>query len=661
MRLPLCTSALVWALGSSLSAATLSYQILGDEHGSWPRVMESIGLHAAPVGPSDVIIATRGTNLRGAEWQSRVEKGALLVLEGESAAAVHFGFKAGKATVPVRSVEDLRAPSIEMIWEKKLDVPVFALPPEAKVFTRERSHGAPLLAGFRRGKGAVLWAAVAPGSQGFERFPYLPQALAELGLDPPFRSARLWAFFDSSYRVRADVDYLAPKWRAAGIAALHVAAWHYWEADPARDAYLRKLIDACHRNAIQVYAWLELPHVSERFWAEHPEWREKTAIGQDAHLDWRRLMNLRNRAAFEATRTGVQQLLARFDWDGVNLAELYFESLEGMSNPARFTPMNADIRREFAAKHGFDPIDVFAAKPDIGKVKTFLDYRADLARRQQEEWLQALDVMRRERPHLDVVLTHVDDRFDTRMRESIGADASKVLPLLAKHDFTFLIEDPATIWNLGPSRYPQIATRYAELTPRRERLAIDINVVERYQNVYPTKQQTGVELLQLVREASHAFERVALYFENSLLPQDLPFLVSAAAVVDTVERSGAKLVVSSRHGVGLPWQGAALVDGLPWPVHGNGVVWIPAGMHTVEPAAKDTALQLVDFNGALQSARATSKGLEFAYRSEARALARFSGPVRRMLLDGAPFEPAPASVATGTWMLPRGQHLVVIE
>ena len=59
-----------------------------------------------------------------------------------------------------------------------------------------------------------------------------------------------------------------------------------------QDAYLRRLIEACHRQGIAVYAWLELPHVSERFWPDHPEWREQTAIGQDAQLDWRKLMNL---------------------------------------------------------------------------------------------------------------------------------------------------------------------------------------------------------------------------------------------------------------------------------------------------------------------------------------------------------------------------------
>ncbi len=98
-----------------------------------------------------------------------------------------------------------------------------------------------------------------------------------------------------------------------------------------------------------------------------------------------------------------------------------------------------------------------------------------------------MEAIRKSKPHLDLALTHVDDRFDSTMREKIGADASRVLPMLAQHDLTFLIEDPATIWNLGPQRYPQIAARYNALTKSQEKLAIDINIVERYQDVYPNQ------------------------------------------------------------------------------------------------------------------------------------------------------------------------------
>src|SRR6202034_800064 len=131
-----------------------------------------------------------------------------------------------------------------------------------------------------------------------------------------------------------------------------------------------------------------------------------------------------------------------------------------------------------------------------------LEFRAELAGRQQAEWMGEIEAIRKTKPQLDLALTHVDDRFDTSMREKIGADVTRVLPLLAQHDFTFLIEDPATVWNLGPQRYPQIAARYQPLTSHSNRLAIDINIVERYQDVYPTKQQTGTELFQLVHVAA---------------------------------------------------------------------------------------------------------------------------------------------------------------
>jgi hypothetical protein len=156
----------------------------------------------------------------------------------------------------------------------------------------------------------------------------------------------------------------------------------------------------------------------------------------------------------------------------------------------------------------------------------------------QKDWLDQLEQSRRTKPYLDIVLTHIDDRFDTSIRDALGADAARVLPLLDSHNFTFLIEDPATIWNLGPQRYPAIAERYRPLTPRTNKLAIDINIVERYQNVYPTKQQTGTELFQLVHAASSSFPRVALYFETSLLPPDLKLLPSAAAIVTRYEHLG---------------------------------------------------------------------------------------------------------------------------
>jgi hypothetical protein len=453
------------------------------------------------------------------------------------------------------------------------------------------------------------------------------------------------------------LDYFARRWRKAGIGALHVAAWHFYEPDGEGDAYLKKLIEACHREGILVYAWLELPHVSDQFWKDHPDWREKTATRQDAALDWRKLMNLANRDCFEAVAEGVRRLLERFDWDGVNLAELYFESLEGISNPSRFTPMNDDVRKLFRAERGFDPIELFGGRKDSASERAFLGFRRDLAARMEEEWLGVLESARRRKPDLDLVLTHVDDRFDKSMPDAIGADASRALALLENHSFTLLIEDPATVWHLGGQRYRAIAENYEALTSHREKLAIDLNIVDRYQNVYPTKQQTGTELFQLVHQAAANFEHVALYFENSLLAPDWKLLPAAAAVVTRIETVGRKTVVESERSVGVHWRGPAKVDGQIWPAADDETVWLPAGAHSIEPASSQSGPRLLYLSAELRAARSVdAKAIEFSYRGAAKAIALLDRRVRKIQIDGANAK----ELMTGdvSVLLPRGQHVV---
>jgi hypothetical protein len=330
--------------------------------------------------------------------------------------------------------------------------------------------------------------------------------------------------------------------------------------------------------------------------------------------------------------------------------------------------MNEDVRREFQALAGFDPLELFQAgsprhfEKNAAGMRQFLDFRAQLARRMQEEWIEEIERARRRKPHLDLVLTHVDDRFDTRMRDLIGADAAALLPLLDRHNFTFLIEDPATVWHLGPKRYPEIATRYEPLTPHAEKLAIDINIVERYQDVYPTRQQTGIELYQQLHLASKAFARVALYAEHSILRADLPLLPSAASAVGRVARVEDKLAVESRFGVGVPWRGPAKVDGRLWPAACDEAVWLPGGAHAIQPAQEAPPLRLLDLNAELKTAAVTEHGIEFAYESASRAMAVLDTLPGRVEIDGEVADVRTVE-AGGRYvlLLPRGQHVVGVE
>jgi hypothetical protein len=649
MRLPnRFLTLLLWP--GLLAAHQAGYRVLGSDPGPWPQILSSIGL--LPSSDSAIVVA-RGGALADPSWQTKIEDGLFLIVEGDSALAASFGFRSSEKFVSITSMIDTHQPKLPLILREPLTLREHTLPPEARIFTRDRWSTSPVVAGRRLGKGAILWVAANPGEQGYERLPYLLHALTDLGFEPPFQSRRTWAFFDYSYRTRVDLDYFAVKWRTAGVSALHVASWHFYEPDPERDRYLQQLIQACHREGISVYAWLELPHVSERFWNDHPEWREKTAVLQDAALDWRKLMNLSDPNCFRAVSSGISALIDRFDWDGVNLAELYFESLEGTANPARFTPMNTTIRSAFQKQIGFDPIEIWSTRKDPASLRSFLDYRAGLAQRMQEDWLTEIEKGRANHPDLDIILTHVDDRMDTGMKDAIGADSGRVLPLLDTHTFTFLIEDPATVWNMGPRRYPEIAKRY----PRSNKLAIDINVVERYQDVYPTKQQSGTELFQLVHLASVAFPRVALYFENSILGSDLNLLPAASAVVTKFEPDGTTVHLDSPRGFSLQWEGGASLDGRPWNAGSGRTLLVPAGAHTLRALAPTDSPHLIDFNGDINSAEFYRHQISLEYSSSARALGRLDCDVAELTVDG---KATPINTIGSTLMLPSGNHRAVI-
>ena len=635
MRRLLATALLCTGFASAERRPDFLVQTPGPER--WQALLGSLGLKAtAAEAPYRIVI-------------------------GDSAEARSAGFEPTAETVRVASVVDRRDPELAIYWQEPLELPVYRLPEGAKVFAHEKRTEAPLMAGLEREQGGLLWLAAPPGESGYDRFPYIVQALVDLGLRPPFRGSRLWVFFDASYRLRVDPDYLAQRWREAGVSAIHAAAWTFYDPDPQRDEYLRKLIAACHRQAVLVYAWLELPHVSENFWAGHPACREKTAGGQDAQLDWRKLVNLADPECFATVEQGLRRMLSAFEWDGVNLAELYFESLHGPDDPARFTPLNEWVRADARTRLGFDPLDLFdPASPrfwsrDQAAWRAFVDYRAELALELQRRWLEVLaDV----KPQAHLVVTQIEDRFDDRMRDFLGADAAALLPLAEKLDFVLLIEDPATLWDLGPERYPEIARRYEPLTPDPDRIAIDINIVERYQQTYPTRKQTGGELFRLVHTAVNAFPRTALYFEHSIPKPDWELLRSATTTA-TLEELGPPLRVSGNKPFGLAWAGDAAVDGALWPITDGETVWLPAGSHSVAAAAELPPARVTELNGDLLDASVEDGAVRFSYRAEARAIALVDRRPARLEIDGAVEEPQLLE-ARRHWalLLPRGRHEV---
>ncbi len=189
--------------------------------------------------------------------------------------------------------------------------------------------------------------------------------------------------------------------------------------------------------------------------------------------------------------------------------------------------------------------------------------------------------------------------------------------------------------------------------------------MDRYQDVYPTKQQTGAELFELVHMAAAAFPRVTLYFENSILKPDLPLLAAASAVVTsyTQDKVSHRISIDTATDVEVAWPAAgALVDGKPWPSRdeGGNSAGGQGRTRSIRHQKRDR-ISVSDLNATLRSASVDGKRLRFRYLSDSRAIVRFDRKPAAMEVDNAAMVPVclkPDSEASGdcTLLLPRGEH-----
>lgn len=685
---PLPAGAIPWK--SFQSVLLITTGDVNKDTQSFRSVFECVGMTVEALSPDRLSSSLGGEHLvlilprqsAGVLTESQVasirdltRQGMILVTDGQSPLAAGLGihFDNGPAE-QVSGEQNQLFPTVAITWEQPVSMKRFALPAGATIHDTTRPGDTPLFGSFPVGKGRCFFLGVELDpftGDGYTRFPYfLHVLLNQSNLQLPFRSPRLEALFDYGFRTDVDLDYFARKWRQLGISALHVGAWHFY--DRGRDDYLRDLIGACHRNGILVYAWLELPEVSHSFWVKHPEWREKNGLLRDAPALWRENMNLLDQDCFREVVAGVLKLIQDFDWDGVNLCELYYEGPDGPHKPYEFTPMNDLVREDFRRQTGFDPAAFFQPGPGNWENnplwKRFVDYRASLILRLHDQVLGTFESIKAGKPYLDYLVTEIDNFYQPEMKEASGVDMEGLIRLMPKYNFGLVVEDPNRIWHLGPSRYQGIGKIYSGKIADSSRLGIDLNIVSRPTVAYPTAQQTGVEVLQIFHYAAANFHRAVLYVENSVFAQDFPLITRAMANPQKTEVQDGRLTVSAAESllVNIGDTPMVAVDGHPSPFVYSGEVFIPPGHHEIRPSgspANLSKLRVNRLNAKLDSGELTPEGLRFTYSSGTRAIAVLNAKPNSIAVDARPYPASMLEKGYGEYalMLPPGSHQVVLR
>src|ERR1044071_8750923 len=117
---------LILLAGTAL-ASPWTYHVLSEDAGAWPEILGSVGFQAAPAPRAGIHVLRAGAP-GSPQWPSRVESGAVLILEGESAVAEAFGFHKGGENARITSVTDVHRPGLPIVWQTAQDLPRFEIP-----------------------------------------------------------------------------------------------------------------------------------------------------------------------------------------------------------------------------------------------------------------------------------------------------------------------------------------------------------------------------------------------------------------------------------------------------------------------------------------------------------------------------------------------------
>jgi len=617
-----------------------------------------------------------------ASIQSFVKKGGRLVLDGPSPLSQSVGVQSQKRSIKVRTVEEMLYGTHEITWNPSANVPRFAIPKTLAVYARDEASELPLavLGGFQEGRFLYLGARFDPISKlGFTRYPYLVQYLREgFKLDLPAQRKQLELYFDPALAKRQGAeDKLAEQWSKMGVRAIYAAAYQFW---PKWSYDYQHLVDVCHRNGILVYAWFEFPHVSVKFWEEHPQWRAKTATGEDGHVGWRHHMDLDIPECREAVFGFAIDFLKKYDWDGVNIAELNFDTVNGPENPKFYLPMGSTTRSAFLAQYNFDPILLFSSSSPYywqrnrAALKKFETYRTQRVLEWHRDLLERVTPIAKARD-MEVIVTMLDSLHSKTLNRDTGVDSRLILPLMDRYPFMLQVEDPAHFWSESPDRYQKFSETYLKLVKDRRRLMFDINVIPD-RNIEkshsPTQTAMGIELAQTVSAARLASGRVAVYSEGTVPYPDIEALSRVMANDAILEKAGLSWTVDSKDTIILNAPGLwrnYQVDGRIWPGWGESAIVMPAGKHQISPVERRFQLmdksaldiRLLRFSGDMDSLVPTQQGFEFAYDSTQRTIALLNREPHDIQIDGRKTDAQPVAYA-GNWsiQLPSGKHRVEI-
>lgn len=567
-----------------------------------------------------------------------LEQGRLfLITSGYSPLSNALGIEKTSRTIRVSKIRDLVYPGVEIKWTDSPSLAVFEAPGDAAYVYQDFESEEPLMVSASRGKGKFLYSGPLfdpESSQGITRYPhFLKHVFRTLNVFPMLRGKGFEVFFNPGEREEIAVEDLIKFWKRSGVEIIHAASWHVY---PEWNYDYERLIRLAHNNSMLVYAWLEPPLVHEKFWREHPNWREQNALGDVPEGTWRYPMALGDPEARAGALKEWKQILEAYRWNGVTVNRLGFEA-SFPPDPRTMTPFHPSVRKRFEEENNFDPVELFNSdspffwKENSQAWENYIDFRQELSQEYIGDFLEMFEEFRKERNQwMEIILTY---------------DARRMDPGVSFFNIRKFSSQYPVLWQY----IPETENSWINLTPPFDILQLIISPHPQGMGFIPdapTSYPTGTAFYQELKELIRKNQRFIIYSESSLYEVDtqvLPFVLDSDRSLHWGDN---RVYIQSKTGGEVLFSGdeiqKLLIDrNLPGSFHKNRLV-VPAGEHVLKIKFGSrrwlthlkSSTKVIDFSGRLKKIEVKQRGVSVDYEADKGSYLVITDKPLNITLDG---------------------------
>lgn len=214
--------------------------------------------------------------------------------------------------------------------------------------------------------------------------------------------------------------------KSYGFNVVHLVIVNVGDNSPSLSSTISSYVEALRSENLSVVLTI-YPPTDIVAWETHPEWRQRFLNGKSQY-DWRVYLAPTSDEFVAYYLENVKRLLKAYNFDGIELAECWYEVDEGPKSPY-YADFSDSMRQRFKEVSGVDPLELFNSSSPYYYLKNpqlyekWVNFRVEVITKFMKK---ILDAAKEVKPNIKTYVMYLSDvgqNYSTRVDHAQDLDA----------------------------------------------------------------------------------------------------------------------------------------------------------------------------------------------------------------------------------------------